>query len=64
VYEVGRQGKFGLKIVVLLINVAAVVYLLLSKYLFGIRGGAKGLRSLTVHEASLLEDRGGERGNQ
>ncbi len=43
-----------LKIVILIINVAAVVYLLLSKRLFGIRGGHKAYEE-SLHEASLLE---------
>ena len=36
------------------INVAAVLYLLLSKRLFGIRGGHRAYEA-ALHEASLLE---------
>ena len=47
--------KFSwLKSVVLLINVAAVVYLLVSKRLFGIRGGETAYER-SLHEVSLLE---------
>jgi len=53
VYEVVDKASW-LKIVLLLVNVAAVVYLLLSKRLFGIRGGGKAYEA-TLHEASLLE---------
>ena len=43
-----------LKIVVLAVNIAAVIYLLWSKRLFGIRGGSKAYEQ-SLHEASLLE---------
>jgi hypothetical protein len=41
-------------VVVLLINVAAVVYLVWSKRLFGIRGGHAAYEA-SLHEVSLLE---------
>ncbi len=53
VYEITEKASW-LKVVVLLINVAAVVYLLLSKRLFGIRGGHAAYEA-SLHEASLLE---------
>jgi uncharacterized membrane protein (DUF2068 family) len=53
VYELTDKVSW-LKIVVLLINVAAVLYLLLSKRLFGIRGGGKAYEA-SLHEVSLLE---------
>lgn len=53
VYEVVDNATW-LKIVVLAINVAAVVYLLVSKRLFGIRGGGKAYEA-ALHEVSLLE---------
>jgi len=53
VYEVVDHPTW-LKVVVLIINVAAVVYLLLSKRLFGIRGGGKAYEQ-ALHEVSLLE---------
>ena len=53
VYEVVDHLTW-LKLVVLIINVAAVVYLLLSKRLFGIRGGGKAYEA-ALHEVSLLE---------
>lgn len=53
VYELTEKVSW-LKIVVLLINVAAVLYLLLSKRLFGLRGGHAAYEA-TLHEASLLE---------
>jgi uncharacterized membrane protein (DUF2068 family) len=53
VYEVVDAVSW-LKVVVLLINVAAVVYLLLSKRLFGIRGGHAAYEE-SLHEVSLLE---------
>jgi len=53
VYEVIDHLTW-LKLVVLLINVAAVVYLLVSKRLFGIRGGGKAYEE-ALHEVSLLE---------
>src|SRR5205823_13725437 len=43
-----------LKVLVLLINISAVLYLLLSKRLFGIRGGHRDYDA-SLHEASLLE---------
>ncbi len=53
IYEVATKATW-LKIVVLLINAGAVVYLLLTKRLFGIRGGAKAYEE-QLHEVSLLE---------
>jgi uncharacterized membrane protein (DUF2068 family) len=45
-----------LKAVVFAINVAAVLYLLLSKRLFGLRGGHRAYQE-SLREASLLEVR-------
>ena len=53
IYEVVDEVSW-LKIAVLLINVTAVIYLLLSKRLFGIRGGHKAYED-SLHEVSLLE---------
>jgi uncharacterized membrane protein (DUF2068 family) len=53
VYELTEKTSW-LKIVVLLVNVAAVVYLLWSKRLFGIRGGSRAYEA-QLHEVSLLE---------
>jgi uncharacterized membrane protein (DUF2068 family) len=53
VYELTEKISW-LKIVVLLINAAAVLYLLVSKRLFGIRGGGKAYEA-ALHEVSLLE---------
>lgn len=53
VYELSEKATW-LKSAVLVINVAAVVYLLLSKRLFGIRGGHRAYEA-SLHEASLLE---------
>jgi uncharacterized membrane protein (DUF2068 family) len=53
VYELTENISW-LKIGALLVNVAAVVYLLLSKRLFGIRGGHAAYEA-ALHEASLLE---------
>lgn len=53
VYEVIEKTTW-LKIVVLIINVAAVLYLLLSKRLFGLRGGHRAYEQ-SLHEVSLLE---------
>jgi uncharacterized membrane protein (DUF2068 family) len=53
VYEVIDKVSW-LKIIVLAINIAAVLYLLLSKRLFGIRGGGKAYEE-SLHEVSLLE---------
>jgi uncharacterized membrane protein (DUF2068 family) len=53
VYEVVDSASW-LKVIVLLINVAAVIYLLLSKRLFGIRGGHAAYEQ-SLHEVSLLE---------
>jgi hypothetical protein len=53
VYEITEKVSW-IKIVVLVVNVAAVLYLLLSKRLFGLRGGHKAYEA-TLHEASLLE---------
>ena len=53
IYEVTEKGTW-LKITVLLINIAAVLYLLLSKRLFGLRGGHRAYEE-SLHELSLLE---------
>jgi uncharacterized membrane protein (DUF2068 family) len=53
VYELTEKVSW-LKLVVLLVNVAAVLYLLISKRLFGIRGGGKAYEA-ALHEVSLLE---------
>jgi uncharacterized membrane protein (DUF2068 family) len=53
VYELTEKISW-LKVAVLAINVAAVLYLLLSKRLFGIRGGGRAYEA-ALHEASLLE---------
>lgn len=53
IYEIVDKPTW-LKVVVFLINVAAVVYLLVAKRLFGIRGGGKAYEQ-SLHEASLLE---------
>jgi uncharacterized membrane protein (DUF2068 family) len=53
VYELTDKISW-LKIVVLLINVAAVLYLLLSKRLFGLRGGHDAYEE-SLREVSLLE---------
>jgi uncharacterized membrane protein (DUF2068 family) len=53
VYEITEKATW-LKITVLVINIAAVLYLLLSKRLFGIRGGHRAYEE-SLHEVSLLE---------
>lgn len=53
VYELTHKISW-LKIAVLAVNVAAVVYLLLSKRLFGVRGGYRAYEA-SLHEVSLLE---------
>jgi uncharacterized membrane protein (DUF2068 family) len=53
VYEIVEKTSW-LKIVILVINIAAVLYLLLSKRLFGLRGGHAAYEA-ALHEASLLE---------
>jgi uncharacterized membrane protein (DUF2068 family) len=53
VYELTEKISW-LKIAVLAINVAAVLYLLLSKRLFGLRGGHAAYEE-SLHEVSLLE---------
>lgn len=53
VYELTQKATW-LKAVVLVINVAAVVYLVVSKRLFGVRGGHRAYEA-ALHEASLLE---------
>ena len=53
VYELTEKVSW-LKIAVLVVNVAAVLYLLLSKRLFGIRGGHAAYEQ-SLHEVSLLE---------
>ena len=53
VYEITEKASW-LKIVVLIVNIAAVLYLLLSKRLFGLRGGHRAYEE-SLHEVSLLE---------
>jgi uncharacterized membrane protein (DUF2068 family) len=53
IYELTEKISW-LKIAVLAVNVAAVLYLLLSKRLFGVRGGSKAYEE-QLHEVSLLE---------
>ena len=53
VYEI-VDGATWLKIVAFLVNVAAVVYLVWSKRLFGLRGGHAAYEA-SLHEVSLLE---------
>jgi uncharacterized membrane protein (DUF2068 family) len=53
IYEITEKPTW-LKIAVFLLNVAAVLYLLLSKRLFGIRGGHAAYEA-SLQEASLLE---------
>lgn len=53
VYEVTEKVSW-LKIIALAVNVAAVLYLLFSKRLFGIRGGHAAYEA-SLHEVSLLE---------
>jgi uncharacterized membrane protein (DUF2068 family) len=53
IYELTDKISW-LKIVVLAINLVAVLYLLISKRLFGIRGGGKAYEE-QLHEVSLLE---------
>lgn len=53
VYEL-TENVTWLKIIVLVVNIAAVLYLLLAKRLFGIRGGQQAYEA-ALHEASLLE---------
>lgn len=53
VYELVEKVTV-LRVVALAVNVAAVLYLLLSKRLFGLRGGHRAYEA-SLHEASLLE---------
>jgi uncharacterized membrane protein (DUF2068 family) len=53
IYEIVDKVSW-LKVVILVVNVAAVVYLLWSKRLFGIRGGHRAYEQ-ALHEVSLLE---------
>jgi uncharacterized membrane protein (DUF2068 family) len=53
VYELTEKVTL-LRVGALLVNLAAVIYLLLSKRLFGIRGGGRAYEA-QQHEASLLE---------
>jgi len=53
VYEIVDKLSW-LKIAVLVVNIAAVLYLVLTKRLFGIRGGGKAYDE-QLHEVSLLE---------
>lgn len=53
IYEISEKPTW-LKVVVLIINLIAVLYLLLSKRLFGLRGGHRAYEE-SLHEVSLLE---------
>ena len=53
VYEIAEKVTV-LRTLALTVNVAAVLYLLLSKRLFGLRGGHRAYAE-SLHEASLLE---------
>jgi uncharacterized membrane protein (DUF2068 family) len=53
IYEITEKITV-LRAAALLLNIAAVVYLLLSKRLFGLRGGYRAYEE-EMHEASLLE---------
>ncbi len=53
IYEVTDKASW-LKIAALVVNVLAVLYLLLSKRLFGLRGGHRAYQE-SLHEVSLLE---------
>jgi uncharacterized membrane protein (DUF2068 family) len=53
IYEIADKATW-LKITVFVINVVAVLYLLLSKRLFGVRGGHRAYEE-SLHEVSLLE---------
>jgi uncharacterized membrane protein (DUF2068 family) len=53
VYEITEKVTV-LRTLALAVNVAAVLYLLLSKRLFGLRGGHRAYAE-SLHEASLLE---------
>jgi uncharacterized membrane protein (DUF2068 family) len=53
IYEIVEKPSW-LKAAVLVINIAAVLYLLLAKRLFGIRGGGRAYEE-SLQEASLLE---------
>jgi uncharacterized membrane protein (DUF2068 family) len=53
IYEIYEKVSW-LKVTVLVINIAAVFYLLLSKRLFGVRGGHRAYEQ-SLHEVSLLE---------
>jgi uncharacterized membrane protein (DUF2068 family) len=53
VYELTEKVTW-LRLLAFLVNLAAVAYLLVSKRLFGIRGGTKAYEA-SLHQASLLE---------
>ena len=53
IYELSEKVTW-LRVLAFVVNVAAVVYLLLSKRLFGLRGGLRAYEA-EQHEASLLE---------
>jgi len=53
IYEI-VEGATWLKVVALVVNVAAVLYLLIAKRLFGLRGGHRAYQA-SLHAASLLE---------
>jgi uncharacterized membrane protein (DUF2068 family) len=53
IYELAEKVT-ALRIAALLVNIAAVIYLLLAKRLFGLRGGGRAYEA-EMHEASLLE---------
>ena len=53
IYEIVK-GASWLKVIALAVNVAAVLYLLIAKRLFGLRGGHRAYQA-ALHEVSLLE---------
>lgn len=61
VYELTEKVTI-LRVAVFVINVAAVIYLLLGKHLFGLRGGKQAYEA-ELHEESLLEVEASAQGN-
>lgn len=53
IYEI-VEGATWLKVGALVVNIAAVLYLLIAKRLFGLRGGHRAYQA-SLHAASLLE---------
>ena len=53
IYEI-VEGATWLKVIALAVNVALVLYLLIAKRLFGLRGGHRAYQA-ALHEESLLE---------